>query len=961
MTTGSPSKYNVILNFDRLNPAPSKYNIVLNFGNTKPGGNQVISNIGHDSFSAGTHSIRNRNETIRPYGFLSTRIDNPSVRLAHLFIYPPGYMASHYGQVKLINLNRYVLPDGLSAFSSGAAKIQSNKLAVSGWDSFAAGQARIESLRAYVKAGAYDFLNPGKPRISYKEQHATTKQEKESTLWGWGLIAYGVRYVEQNSPSPLTRFGTAWASFSPRYIEPRGIFQQFPSYHRIGGSQTVKMEGFDFLRFGTRIIPESQTIYPEGFGALFGDQEIRNNLHPIKPKGFLTVGEQIGMRFGHVTAFNSTQYLLPFHDDTSKAAGPLFPDIKQHDIANRNRTIQTHGRLSTVFGYADLTNKARVISPVGIPSPLEVELTKTLVADGIRYIKPGSIEAPYFSSWNSIWLGAQVKAIQGPVFSQYGMPHVENTRRIYRFISLGEQTLFGKGMISHAVRGIRIQENYGIAPPVIPMPEVKLGVRYVEPRSIDSVRYGWPYVTEQFTKIAPRWVYIDRVGEPVIKNVTPQVRPWQFESAEYGTTYIGLYTRHIKPSGLNAQGFGRFRISDRKQGVDLRNYGIQPPTITKLHKVENIGAGQLLPHVIYPRPITTTNFETQSDKLHKVRQNVIRQESKDPMTRFGDTSIHANSIRVEPGYWEILMGKPLVEYKNRKIHIDSTSCDFLGISKPRMSPHTIWAVVEAPIKARENHVSPYLPLHYVDGRTESGNTKYPGIEIGTPRISHKNRRLNPPGYLAFGIGKPMIYNVVSKIEPKGWASLRLGVLGPIGDQHISFRPKDPMTQWGKLGIQRVVRYDGKLKPAGLFLEKSGVPIIDFYHRAIKPVGLHSLTMGTRKVDDKPYMWQGLRVGVHVPIRIGDLDALKFGSTWISCRVREAVVNGSDFAVVNEYEPGKFNLKMTIKNAKQPEYPRAQQVIMKGFVAELVGSHDVKLKLHFIRPYGNSDNFRKGGL
>lgn len=880
------------------------------------------------------------------WGIASLNFGHSSVRLAQVHIsYVTLGDLSRYGTPRILNQQSLIKPNALPATLYG--------------------RPALLSLRSYIIGSGLSAFTSGKPRVSYKEQHAITRQEKESTLWGKLLVAHGVRYVEQNSPLPLTRFGTAWASFSPRFIEPRGIFQQFPSYHRIGGSQTVKMEGFDFLRFGTRIIPESQSIRPDGFSTLFGDAEIYNYVQHIKPKGFLTVGEKLDLRWGQQKVFNNTQYILPFHTDQDKTTGAwAYKDYwteEPLEILNRNRTIQTHGRLSTVFGYADLTNKARVISPVGIPSPLEVELTKTLVADGIRYIKPGSIEAPYFSSWNSIWLGAQVKAIQGPVFSQYGMPHVENTRRIYRFISLGEQTLFGKGMISHAVRGIRIQENYGIAPPVIPMPEVKLGVRYVESRSIDSVRYGWPYVTEQFTKIAPRWVYIDRVGEPVIKNVTPQVRPWQFESAEYGTAYIGLYTRHIKPSGLNAQGFGSFRISDRKQGVDLRNYGIQPPTITKLHKVENIGAGQLLPHVIYPRPITTTNFETQSDKLHKVRQNVIRQESKDPMTRFGDTSIHANSIRVEPGYWEILMGKPLVEYKNRKIHIDSTSCDFLGISKPRMSPHTIWAVVEAPIQARANHVSPYLPPHYVDGRTESGNTKYPGIEIGTPRISHKNRRLNPPGYLAFGIGKPMIYNVVSKIEPKGWASLRLGVLGPIGDQHIIFRPKDPMTQWGKLGIQRVVRYDGKLKPAGLFLEKSGVPIIDFYHRAIKPVGLHSLTMGTRKVDDKPYMWQGLRVGVHVPIRIGDLDALKFGSTWISCRVREAVVNGSDFAVVNEYEPGKFNLKMTIKNAKQPEYPRAQQVIMKGFVAELVGSPDVKLKLHFIRPYGNSDNFRKGGL
>lgn len=909
----------------------------------------------------GTPGIFNQRDFISPSGINLNTYGRPTIYNLNRYIVGRGLSSFISGRANVQSTLAYIRPTGLNSFISGTAKAQSSKIEAKGFNSFTSGHVKIESLRAYIRAGAYDFFVSGKIRISYKEQHATTKQEKESTLWGKTLIAYGVRYVEQNSPSPLTRFGIAWASFSPRYIEPRGIFQQFPSYHRIGTSRIVKMEGFDFLRFGIRIIPENQTIFPIGFSTLFGDQEIRNNLHPIKPKGFLSAGEQIGMRFGHVTIFNATQYLLPFHDDTSRAAGPLFPDIKKHEIANLNRTVKTHGRINTLFGYADLINKARVIYPVGLSSPLEVEPTKTLVADGIRYIKPTSIAAPYFTTWHTIWLGAQVKAIHGDVLTLYGIPHIENTRRIYRFVSLGEQTLFGKGMISHAVRGIRIESDYSISPPVISMPEVKLGVRYVEPRSVDSVRYGWMHLAEQFTKIAPRWVHIDRVGEPAIRNLTPQVKPWHFEAADYGNAYIGLYTRYIKPSGLNAQSFSRARVSDRKQDIDLRNYGIQPPTITKLHKIENLGAGQLLPHVIHPPSMTTKNFSTDQDKLHKVRQNVIRPESDKPMTQFGNTKIHANSIRVEPGYWEILIGRPLVEHKNRKVYVDSGSCDFLTIGKPRMSPLTIWAVVEAPTQAKGNHDGPTLPLHYVDGLTESGNTKYPGIEVGTPRISHKNRRLNPPGYLAFGIGKPTIYNVVTKIEPKGWNSLRLGVLGPIGDQHISFRPKDPMTQWGSHSLVSIIRHDGKLKPAGFILTEMGKPMIDFYHRAIKPVGLHSLTMGTRKADDKPYMWQGLRVGVHVPTQIGNLDALKFGSTWISYRVREAVVKGDDFSVVSEYEPGKFNLKMTIRNAKQPEYPRAQQVIMKGFVAEQFGTPDAKLKLHFIRPDGNSDNFRKGVL
>lgn len=959
-----PKRSSIYLDFedgDYIQPSRTKVN--LNFESSVPKEDITVYVSGADQTLFGVTSIGNKNNPVYPQGAYFSAFGTSSLKLFHIFVRVRGDVMTRYGVLSIQNKNKVIIPSGLTYTTFGITHVTNgtNYIRPSGMDFFSSGKPKTESLRAYVKAGAYDFFSPGKPRISYKEQHVQTKQANTHAIFGYALVAHGVRYIEQHSPQPLTRYGTAWLSFSPRYIEPRGIFQQFPSYHRIGGSQTVKMEGFDFLRFGIRIIPESQTIRPEGFSTLFGNTEIRNNLHPVNPKGFLTAGEQIGMRFGQITIFNSDQYLQPFHDDTSRAAGPLFPDIKHHEIANLNRTIQTHGRINTQFGYADLVNNARVIYPVGLTSPLEVEPTKTFVADGVRYVRPESIEASYMGTWHNIWLGGQNKKMQGPLLSVYGVPHIENTRRYYRFIGIGEQTLFGKGMISQAVRGIRIHEGYSISPPVIPMPEVKYGVRYIEPRSIDSVRYGWSHLAEQFTKIAPRWVRIDRVGEPIIRNVTPQVKPWPFETAEYGQTYIGLYTRHIKPEGLYAQQFGNIRISDRKQSVDLHSYGISAPTISKLHKIENLGAGQLLPHIIYPSPILTINFETDSNRLHKITQNVIRQKSDMVMTAFGDARIHANSIRVEPGYWEILMGTPVVEHKNRTIFVDSKNCDFLTIGNPRMSPHTIYAVVEAPKQAISNHVSPGLRLHYVDSLDESGRSKEPGIEIGIPRISHKNRRLNPPGYFAFGIGRPTIYNAVNKIVLKGWNSLRMGVLGPIGDQYINFRPKEPMTQWGKPAITQPHYHDGKLKPIGLKLSEIGKPMVDHFHRTIKPSGLSSLAMGSSKSGDKPYMWQGLRIGEHVPTRVGGLNFVQFGTAWISYKVREAVVQGDDFAAVGEYEPGKFNLKMTIRNAIQPEYPRTQQIITKGFIDQQFGSTDTKLKLHFIRPDGNSDNFRKGGL
>src|SRR5690606_23920498 len=101
----------------------------------------------------------------------------------------------------------------------------------------------------------------GRARISFNLQKATVKQENVSTLWGAKtLVAFGLRYVEANSNFDMARYGRAWIEYNPRYIEPRGLFQQFPSNHQIGMSRSVGMLGHDSARFGSRIIPENQTL-----------------------------------------------------------------------------------------------------------------------------------------------------------------------------------------------------------------------------------------------------------------------------------------------------------------------------------------------------------------------------------------------------------------------------------------------------------------------------------------------------------------------------------------------------------------------------------------------------------------------------------------------------------------------------------------------------------------------------
>lgn len=942
---------------------------------------------GFDSLAIGTPGIRLTTQNIDGVSLGSTFITGyANVRLSYFIIRPTAINFALFGRPSIINTSKtikptslvytqfgtpilqqgtnYIVAGGLNSAALGAHQVQNYKRFIrpNGSNFLGFGTARLQSLRNYLKPGGFATMAVSRPRISHKEQQATTRQENPSTLWGKTLVAFGVRYIEQHSPIEMTRFGASWGSFSPRFIEPRGIFTLFPSNHNVAGSRTVKMEGMDFLRFGTRIIPESQVIYPQGITTLFGDLEIYNYVQHIKPKGFLTVGEHIDLRFGHPTTYNLTQYLKPFHDETSLANGPRFPDIRQHQIFNRNRFIQTHGALSQRFGYQEVNNNARLVGPTGIASPIEVELTKTMVAYRIRHFRMEGIEPPYLSNRHIAHLNAALIHQKGEVLTLFGNAKIENTRRSFRFISLGEQSLMGRPAIGHKIRSVFILSDYSIAAPVIPMPEVKLGIRYIEAHGIDSVRYGNQHFEERFTKIAPKWIDQAAVGEPVIKNVTPQLRQRGLEMTEFGLPYIGLYTRYLKPDGINSQAFGAHKIGDRKQRIDMLNYAIAPPQISKLHEIKNLDPGNYLPRRIELKGIETINFELHPDRLHKISQNVLRPESETPMTLFGTARITANSIRVEPGYWEILMGTPRVENKNRTILVKSDDCDFLTIGKPAMSPHTIWAVMDAPKQAIDNHAKPTPRLHYVNGLAENGTSKQPGFDIGIPSIVHKNRRVQMRG-MDFSVLKEdhTVDNVLYRIEPKGWNNLRIGVIAPIGDQTVSFRAQKDMTLFGAAKIEIIDPYEGTLRLSGLKLSVFGKPTIDYFHRFVKPVGLLSQAMGTKRDNDRPYLWQGLRIGAFVPTNIGGGVMTEFGTTWISARVREIKPGGQDFAVVNEYDPQHFNMRMFVWNRKQPEPSPTQRINGIGFNAQLMGTPDIKPAVHYIRPDGNSDNFRKGGL
>jgi hypothetical protein len=108
-------------------------------------------------------------------------------------------------------------------------------------------------------------------------------------------------------------------------------------------------------------------------------------------------------------------------------------------------------------------------------------------------------------------------------------------------------------MVASARRTLSFEYLYTIAPPPIPLPEIKLRTRYVEPVGFNSLKTGSNELKINWNKIYPRFELKQNIGEPIVKNVTPEIKLRGLDMSEFGVARIDLYRRYIRPDGLMLQ------------------------------------------------------------------------------------------------------------------------------------------------------------------------------------------------------------------------------------------------------------------------------------------------------------------------------------------------------------------------------------------------------------------------
>ena len=146
-------------------------------------------------------------------------------------------------------------------------------------------------------------------------------------------------------------------------------------------------------------------------------------------------------------------------------------------------------------------------------------------------------------------------------------------------------------------------------------------------------------------------------------------------------------------------------------------------------------------------------------------------------TRYGEQHLQSNGILVDYGIsMPDFNQMPRVALKNRTISVGKGIDSTITVGAPRLSPHTIYAVMEAPPQAVDNHYG--VNGHYVNS---DAGARYPGEVFGKTVIMLKHRALRNLGLGNMaGYGTPSIELKRRYIDIKGIQAHRMG-LHKVGD------------------------------------------------------------------------------------------------------------------------------------------------------------------------------------
>lgn len=892
---------------------------------------------------------------------------------------------------------------GLNALATGTVQVKNaaDTLAPASWQSgtVGIGGAVSNAIQIVFAGGITSKLAWGKPTVQNLKRFLTPNGLLASQ-YGKPLLQGGVWELGARGFSALSVPNQVWVSRSPRYLEPGGVPWNFYTMHQVGTHRSIAPEGFEATGWGTRIVPESQTAHLQGINDLgFGGQWVSLGTRYLSPAGFKFHAAEVD-RFGQQHVWNwQSYYDISTDPNDPELSGEIFGIWTL--VENRNKTITHHSAAPAAPPHPTVLLGARPLLPEGITAPDPGEWEKTAdVSYFIRHLSLDGIDSLVIPRWGVVSLGARPLRPAGEQQDQWGRALIWNNRRWLQKGGDFEATQWGVPFVGEGVREISFESRYGITPPAIQLPDVRLNTRYVEPVSTDHLVAGWHHLHIHWTIAYPSWAHNDTLfqGIPAVKNLTPELKQFGRDSQEFGVTHVRTQWREVVTLETYATLFGRARIADRRLWIEpgiVRGLGM-----TDKHKVFNldpdpphsqkiaIGSGQSIGYG--PLRTSTTNgvtkewYPAQPVDDHGFGELSTNATSIYPVWKdsevgpFGSPTVELIGVTGVTLGWIDGPPAPTVTHYVRELDASPTrgtpAATYMVIGAPSLSPRTIWSVAEPPRQAIDNH--PYQDLHYVGQiRSSTGGWRW-DKGVGEPSIGHRYRYLRhrhatEPVFEVFGtthIRNRHVRVEIEGIKPPIFPRPTFGgyerTVAPVNNRALKDYPPDAGEVhhehdfgdlWGKTFVSHKVR---ELKPAAIGSKVAlGVPLVDFFHRFVAPSGWFSQQVASHRGSQNPYQWQHIRVGPLVPNYMEGFDTSGFGKSWASHKIRDLPVEGFTATEMGPGEGG-FWLRMKVWREEPPE-PAARIIGGQGRDSSAFGHAALHNHRHYILPDGDMSNFRKG--
>lgn len=881
--------------------------------------NRRLDPKGFEPLLFGGNSITNKTPSLWFKGIEPPLASLPSIGAFIRYVAPSGFDRLLLGQPDVIKTPEFKI-QGFYATSITPPVIYNytRYLQPKGFDTAAIGSHRAWFRYRYIKPNGFEWSLVNKPTLTHGVREVISS--------GFMQDAYGRQ---------------AWVSHGTRKVEPRSIFKEFSSNHMLGGHRTLYASSFIATEFGTRIIPESTSIYTQGFIAgVTGLAQTEFKTRYVEPAGYHIIGQSFLDRWGKPDVYNQVQHISLYHQGDSGLVPPRWSDWQS--IENRNKVVGVIGFSTIRFGYSQIDNNAAPLLTLGIAPPSAGRDDISMISHAIRFISYDGIEPPLISTWGVVYNAARVAYPDSSIHTGYGQPAVVNTRREYRNIGMIDSLEAGVPMVSFRIRTIDIEPRYSIEPPQINLPTIDLWTKYVDLVGYQTGKYGFPYLDIKFNIIYPKYNHTDKFGHTELRNLTPELFINGHDSSEFGRASLRTQWRNVDVSGYVATLIGLMRISDTKQSVFIRGWldsavGQQPEVIKN----------KTNPYVT--QTIWLTNeagnnkgdgfgFKIDDYGIPRLHQNILMPKSIGQDSKFGNAFLWSSTIKITEGYaYDGVSNNATVINVNKRISVQGIDNTVNVSGMVRLSPNYI-----------------------VTGNSEP--TGYGSSRVGRPKLEffHRGIYAYSTGVLS-KFGMPALdlsikYLQVAPIRPysMGFPEIPNFIKDVIVDTGI-----ESTIDFGKTVVKRPP-YTG---PQGINVRgfvSSYIPrqYVQNFNRSVGAKGSDSLQMGRKKEGDRPFMWQGLRVGPHIPLIIGGDDFVSFGDTTIQLKVRQLTLDGFD-SFVSDYDFTNFDKRMRVTGTTT-SYVDDVSSNASGFDSLMLGDVGIKLGQHFIRPDGNSDQFRKGG-